>query len=119
MDGGNKMINKTISLLLTIMMMVGPHVKYPETIKIISIGNSFSQDALYYLYDIAESAGVDVVIGNLYYSGSSLKTHENNAKNNLKAYSYQKWTSEGITESKNQTMKEVVLDEEWDYITLQ
>lgn len=113
------MINRTISLLLSIMIMVGPHVKYPETIKILSIGNSFSQDGLYYLCEIAESAGVNVVVGNLYYSGSSFKTHDTNAKNNLKAYSYQKWTPEGMTEVKNQTMKEVIIDENWDYITFQ
>lgn len=113
------MINKTISLLLSIMIMVGPHVKYPETIKILSIGNSFSQDALYYLYEISKSAGVNIIAGNLYYSGSSFKTHDINAKNNLKAYSYQKWTPEGMTEVKNQTMKEVIIDENWDYITFQ
>jgi hypothetical protein len=117
--GGDKMINKTISLLLTLLMIAGPQVKYPETVKILSIGNSFSQDALYYLYDIAESAGINVVIGNLYYSGGSLKTHEANAKNNLNAYSYHKWTSEGMTEAKNKTMKEIILDEKWDYITFQ
>lgn len=113
------MINKTISLLLAVMMMAGPHVKFPETVKILSIGNSFSQDAAYYLYDIAKSAGVNVIIGNLYFSGSSLERHDMNAKNNLKAYSYQKWTASGMTEEKNQTMKEVILDEKWDYITFQ
>ena len=113
------MINRTISLLLAFMMIVGAQVKYPETVKILSIGNSFSQDALYYLYDIAESAGVNVVIGNLYYSGSSLKVHEMNAEKNIKAYSYHKWTSEGMTVEKEQTMKEAILDENWDYITFQ
>ena len=113
------MINKTISFILALVMMAGPNVKCPETIKILSIGNSFSQDSVYYLYDIAKSAGVNVIIGNLYYSGSSLEIHETNAKKNLKAYSYQKWTSSEITEEKNKTMKEVLLDEDWDYITFQ
>ena len=74
------MINKTISLILALMLMAAPHVKCPETVKILSIGNSFSQDSVYYLYDIAESAGVNVVIGNLYFSGSSLQRHEMNAE---------------------------------------
>ena len=113
------MINKTISLILALMLMAAPHVKCPETVKILSIGNSFSQDSVYYLYDIAESAGVNVVIGNLYFSGSSLQRHEMNAKENLTAYSYQKWTSSEMTEEKNKTMKEVLLDEDWDYITFQ
>ena len=113
------MINKTISLLLTMLMLVGAQVKYPVTVKILSIGNSFSEDALYYLYDIAESAGVNVVAGNLYYSGCSLKIHDENAKKNIKAYSYHKWTSEGMTIEEDKTMKEVILDEKWDYITFQ
>ncbi len=113
------MINKTISLILALMLMAAPHVKCPETVKILSIGNSFSQDSVYYLYDIAESAGVNVVIGSLYFSGSSLQRHEMNAEENLKAYSYQKWISSEMTEEKNKTMKEVLLDEDWDYITFQ
>lgn len=113
------MINKTISLILALLIMAGPNVKCPETIKILSIGNSFSQDTVYYLYDIAKSADINVIIGNLYYSGSSLEIHEKNSKGNLKAYSYQKWTSSEMTEEKNKTMKEVLLDENWDYITFQ
>ena len=117
--GGDIMINKTISLILALMLMATPHVKCPEVIKILSIGNSFSQDCVYYLYDIAQSAGVNVIIGNLYHSGSSLEKHDTNAKGNLKAYSYQKWISSEMVEEKNKTMKEVLLDEDWDYITFQ
>ncbi len=113
------MINKTISLVLAVMMMVSSNVKCPEVVKILSIGNSFSEDSVYYLYDIAESAGVNVIIGNLYFSGSSLQIHETNAKENIKAYSYQKWTSSEMVEEKNKTMKEILLDENWDYITFQ
>lgn len=100
-------------------MAAGPNVKFPEFVKILCIGNSFSQDATYYLYDIAESAGVNLIVGNLYYSGSSLQIHESNAKKNLKAYTYQKWTSSEMESEKNKTMKEVLLDEDWDYITFQ
>lgn len=117
--GGDSMVNKTISLLLAIVMATGLSVEFPETIKILAIGNSFSQDAAYYLYNIAESAGVNVIVGNLYYSGGSLEVHDLNSKNNLKAYSYQKWTSSGMTEKKDLTMKEVIVDENWDYITFQ
>ena len=76
--GGDIMINKTISLILALMLMATPHVKCPEVIKILSIGNSFSQDCVYYLYDIAQSAGVNVIIGNLYHSGSSCLLYTSN-----------------------------------------
>jgi len=90
-----------------------------ETIKILSIGNSFSQDSAQWLYDIAASAGVDVVVGNLYISGCSLQTHWKNAQNNLPYYNYDKWTSSTVVSKKSQTMEQVILDEDWDYVSLQ
>lgn len=90
-----------------------------DSIKILSIGNSFSQDTVYYLYEIAKSAGVNLVVGNLYSSGCSLERHLNYALNNEKAYTYYKWTSNRMKEFKGKTMREVILDEDWDYITLQ
>ena len=44
-----------------------------KTLHILAVGNSFSVDGLHYLYQMAESAGYDVVIGNLYKSGCDLK----------------------------------------------
>jgi hypothetical protein len=117
--GGDIMINKTLSLILVVLMIAGPRAKCPEPVKILCVGNSFSQDSVYYLYDIAESAGVDVIVGNLHFSGCSLQRHEMNAGENLKAYSYQKWTSSEMVEEKNKAMKEVLLDENWDYIIFQ
>lgn len=89
------------------------------TIKILTIGNSFSQDTVYYLYDIAKSADVDVIVGNVYFSGCSLERHWSNVTNNAKAYSYYKWNSHDMTKEVDMTMKDIILDEEWDYITFQ
>lgn len=90
-----------------------------DAIKILTIGNSFSQDMDYYLYNIAKSAGVNIIVGNLYNSGCSLERHWTYASNNDKAYSYYKWKSDGMTKAENQTMKNAILDEKWDYITFQ
>lgn len=90
-----------------------------DTIKILTIGNSFSQDMDYYLYDIAKSAGVNIIVGNLYNSGCSLERHWTYASNNDKAYSYYKWKNDEMTKTENVTLKEAVLDERWDYITFQ
>jgi len=90
-----------------------------KTIKILCIGNSFSQDATQYIYDIAQSAGVTVIIGNLYSSGCSLERHWKNAESNYSAYTYYKWTSPDMQTTENQTIKAAVLDEKWDFITFQ
>lgn len=90
-----------------------------RTIKILSIGNSFSQDTAYYLYDIAKSADMNIIVGNLYSSGCSLERHWNYASNNEKAYIYYKWASHDMMVTEDLTMKDVLLDEDWDYITFQ
>lgn len=89
------------------------------TIKILAIGNSFSQDSLSMVYDIAKSAGIDVVTANLNFNGCSLQTHWINASSNNAYYTYQKWTSAGMSQKPKQTMKTALLDENWDYIILQ
>ena len=43
--------------------------------KVLSIGNSFSQDAQRYLHKIAQNEGVDMKCVNLYIGGCSLKRH--------------------------------------------
>ena len=57
--------------------------------KILAIGNSFSQDATRYLYQIAKSNGDDFTVVNLYIGGCTLEMHYNNLKENLSAYQLQ------------------------------
>jgi hypothetical protein len=71
------------------------------TIKILAIGNSFSNDSLNMVYAIAKSAGIDVVAANLNFNGCSLQTHWINASSKRPYYTYQKWTSEGMIESRS------------------
>lgn len=49
-------------------------------IHVLSIGNSFSQDAQRYLHDLAESKGVDLETVNLMIGGCSLERHFRNLK---------------------------------------
>ena len=57
--------------------------------KILAIGNSFSQDATRYLQEIAASAGEELFVRNLYIGGCSLEMHANNIKANAPAYDYE------------------------------
>lgn len=85
-------------------------------IKILAIGNSFSQDATTYLYDIARAAGRDCKIVNLYIGGCSLETHWNNIITNAALYEYE---LNGTYTGRMISIKDALLEEEWDYITLQ
>lgn len=90
------------------------------TVKILAIGNSFSQDAVeQYLYNLAEAAGIDVVIGNMYIGGCDLDKHYANLQSDSPAYEYRKVVA---GEKKNRTsvrLSEALADEPWDYISLQ
>lgn len=90
-------------------------------IKVLAIGNSFSEDAAEsYLDDLARGGGVKMIIGNMYIGGCSLERHWNNAMDNQADYSYRKIdvTGKKVVEEKK-TLEDAIADEDWDYITFQ
>ena len=90
-------------------------------IKILAIGNSFSEDALEtYLFPLADAADKDIVIGNMYIGGAELALHADNAVNDNDAYSYRKIDMSGnMTTSSNVSISTAIDDENWDYISFQ
>ncbi|MFP7414375.1 DUF4886 domain-containing protein [Priestia filamentosa] len=90
-----------------------------KTLRILTIGNSFSDDATQWLYDIAKSAGANVIIGNLSMSGQSLQGHWEQISGDLAAYRYFKYSSSGSTTTTGKTMEFGLKDENWDIISLQ
>lgn len=92
----------------------------PKSLKILAVGNSFSVDAMEYLYNIAESAGVeDIVLGNLYIGGCSLERHFNNTKSLKAEYKYYKNSFGEWTTTDGCTIEDGIKDEDWDVITIQ
>ena len=89
------------------------------TIKILAVGNSFSDDGVEYLDELAQAAGIKLIIGNLYIGGCSLERHWNNVRNELPAYDYRKNVEGHQTNTPKTTLQEALQDEEWDYITVQ
>lgn len=85
-------------------------------IKILAIGNSFSQDATAYLYSIAEAANKEIKVVNLYIGGCSLETHWNNIKNDAALYDYE---LNGDYTGRKISIQEALMEENWDYVTLQ
>ena len=51
-----------------------PLPENPDTLRILAIGNSFSDDATQYLPDLLEAAGIhNVILGRLYIGGCTLE----------------------------------------------
>lgn len=62
-----------------------------DTLRVLAIGNSFSQDAVeQYLHELGKSEGYIMIIGNMYIGGCSLERHVKNIRNNTPAYAYRK-----------------------------
>jgi len=84
-------------------------------IKILAIGNSFSDDARTYIPQIAAASGIELVFGNLYIGGCSLERHHQNMTEDAAAYSYTKTGAEG----REASIREALEEEKWDYVTMQ
>ena len=84
--------------------------------KILSIGNSFSQDAQRYLHQLAKKEGVELKCVNLYIGGCPLRTHYLNMLDDTVAYDFQfNGESTGLKVSIRQALR----SDNWDYVTLQ
>lgn len=80
-----------LSLLLLLVINIHAYASDDGVIRILAIGNSFSQDAIEnYLHQLAEASGKQTIIANMYIGGCTLERHYNNARNNTAAYSYRK-----------------------------
>lgn len=92
-----------------------------DVIKILAIGNSFSEDAVEsHLYDLARANGQKVIIANMYIGAASLAQHVSNANNNASSYEYRKIDTAGVR--KNYTKVSIataLADENWDYVSFQ
>ncbi len=91
-----------------------------DTLKILSIGNSFSINTLKYVYEIATAAGAkQVYLGNLYMDGCKLETHAKNARNDAASYRYYTNSGSGWTFVENHKMSDALKEQDWDIITMQ
>ena len=85
---------KRLLLLLSVSLCVAAYAApapQRDTLRLLSIGNSFSVDGVeQYLWEIADAAGVPVIIGNMYIGGCSLERHWKNAEGNIPDYKYRK-----------------------------
>ena len=91
-----------------------------KLIKVLAIGNSFSQDAIeQYLYELARAQGDSLVIGNAYIGGCSIDRHYTNLVKDSALYAYRKVVGGVRSEQKKVTLKRIIRDEQWDIISLQ
>lgn len=123
-----------ISLLLLVLSLVRgqaqeafypnhPLPQHPDTLRILAIGNSFSDDATEYLPGLLEAAGIrNVILGRLYIGGCTLERHCNEFETQGHEYVYRKSVAncwETVKRYQEGSFMDGLGDEPWDIITLQ
>ncbi len=84
--------------------------------QILSIGNSFSQDAQRYLHQIAAAGGEEISAFNLMIGGCSLSRHYRNMLTRDRAYTLE---MNGQSTGFSVSMEEALLNRDWDIVTMQ
>ncbi len=84
--------------------------------KVLAIGNSFSEDGTRYLYQIAKAAQVDMKVVNLIIGGCPLRLHFANSIENNRNYSMQ---LNGMASGFKVSIREALLSDAWDVVTIQ
>ncbi len=94
--------------------------KSPKSLYILAIGNSFSTDAMEYLYQILQELGYkDVFLGNLYIGGCTLQTHANNITSSANAYEYRVNNSGKWTSTNGYISTTAMKERDWDFVSMQ
>lgn len=84
--------------------------------KILSVGNSFSQDAHHYIHRLAEFNGLNIQTTNLYIPGCSLEHHFECFKSNSNEYDFE---PNGGAAVKKVSLIEGLESDKYDVVTLQ
>lgn len=112
---------KKILTLLALIFAYTTTTLAQDVIRVLAIGNSFSQDVVeQHLHELGRAEGKTIIVGNLYIGGCHLQKHLSNLKNEKNAYSYRKIDENGKKTSRPKTSIQYGLaDEQWDYIMVQ
>ena len=88
--------------------------------KVLAIGNSFSEDSMEYLYEILRALGEkDITLGNLVIGGCPIEKHVFNAETDAPAYSYRKNVDGEWVKTPEYKSMDALRSEEWEYISMQ
>ena len=91
-----------------------------KTLKILSIGNSFSEDSLSYLPGLCSAYDIkNVIIAYMHIPDGALEQHWNNAQSGSAPYSYNKTQNNIWQNIGSKSLQFALQDEVWDIVTFQ
>lgn len=95
-------------------------IDFTKQLRVLGIGNSFTEDAMEYLYKIADDYGVEeIILGYLYIGGSPLSKHVEMVETQDRDYGYYDNTKGYWAYHSSYTIEQGILEQEWDMISIQ
>lgn len=112
---------RRLTIILSILLVSTTLFAQGRTVRILAIGNSFSEDAVEQnLHELALADGFTTVIGNMYIPGCPLELHAKNIRQDARAYRYRKINPDGeMEQTDSMRISDALADEEWDYVSVQ
>ena len=107
------------AMLLGVTLSAAPAgMDRPDTLRLLCIGNSFTEDAVEQnLHEIAAADGHVLIVGNMYIGGCSLEKHWHNAERDSAAYGYRKVGLDGVRVKRHKvSLSTALADEPWDVV---
>lgn len=90
-----------------------------KTLKVLALGNSFSQDATSYIKQIVLADNLDLRVASASIGGCSFERHYNNITNGTKDYSFVYYTPEQTFRFGEVSLEQCLKASDWDIITVQ
>ena len=113
-------MKRILTFLVALLAVAALQAQQKDTLRLLAIGNSFSQDSVeQYLWELFDAAGIPVIIGNMYIGGCTLERHFQNTVTGKADYAYRKVVGGVKTNRENTTLEYGLADEPWDYVSFQ
>ncbi|MCA9138417.1 MAG: DUF4886 domain-containing protein [Planctomycetales bacterium] len=115
-------MNRIVScfvVLAVVSLPSGSFAQQPQPVRVLTIGNSFAQNACKYLEQIAADGGVEMVIGTANLGGCTLERHATLAKESAIDPNNKPYTRTVASERSKLSLQEYLVAEKWDFVTVQ
>ncbi len=107
----------SVFLLLCLCLSVRAQVDsllQDSIVRVLAIGNSFSQDAVeQYLWELANEAGIKMVIGNAYRGGQGFQSHWIDVTEANNTFEYRKVVDGRRSNRPRTALSDIIKDEPW------
>ncbi|MCB1224313.1 MAG: DUF4886 domain-containing protein [Verrucomicrobiales bacterium] len=110
-------MHRRLLLLLALTLLTSlPSRSAADTVSVLTIGNSFAENALRFLPQLAEAAGHELIVGRANLGGCSLERHWNH----VAAFEKDPNSADGSPYEKGtRSLHDLLTSRNWDFITLQ